>query len=94
MRRRPGKIRSRGYHPLKIGDDLDDGRYRLVDKLEYGGYSSVWLARDSRGARYVVVKVITADVSSYTPEAGLLYSLGEAPAIPGREIVPPLLDEF
>ncbi|KAJ9480671.1 hypothetical protein VN97_g12870 [Penicillium thymicola] len=42
-----------GYHPLKIGDssyhnrdDLVDGRYRLVDKLGYGGYSTIWLARD------------------------------------------------
>lgn len=29
-----------GYHPLQIGDKLDDGRYRLVDKLKYGGYST------------------------------------------------------
>ena len=27
-------------------DDLVDGRYRLVDKLGYGGYSTIWLARD------------------------------------------------
>jgi len=36
-----------GYHPLKIGNDLA-GRYRLVDKLGYGGYSTIWLARDLR----------------------------------------------
>ncbi|KAJ5211404.1 hypothetical protein N7491_011223 [Penicillium cf. griseofulvum] len=83
-----------GYHPLKIGDDLDDGRYRLVDKLGYGGYSTIWLARDLRGARYVAVKAITADASSFTPEAGLMYSLGKSPSTPGGEIIPPLLDEF
>ncbi|KAJ5084579.1 kinase-like protein [Penicillium alfredii] len=57
-----------GYHPIQIGDDLDDGQYRLVDKLGYGGYSTLWLARDLRRARYVAVKAITADASAYTPE--------------------------
>jgi hypothetical protein len=83
-----------GYHPLKIGDDLDDGRYRLVDKLGYGGYSTIWLARDLRGARYVAVKAITADSSSCTPEASLLYSLGKSSSTLGGEIIPPFLDEF
>ncbi|KAK1145863.1 hypothetical protein N8T08_003809 [Aspergillus melleus] len=40
-----------GYHPLTIGDDLNDGRYRLVDKLGYGGYSTIWLARDLQRAK-------------------------------------------
>ncbi|GKZ26364.1 hypothetical protein AbraCBS73388_002448, partial [Aspergillus brasiliensis] len=83
-----------GYHPLEIWDDLDDGRYRLVDKLGYGGYSTIWLARDLRRARYVAVKVITADASTYTPEASLLCSLGNSPPGPGSEILPRLLDEF
>ncbi|KAJ5186385.1 hypothetical protein N7449_011149 [Penicillium cf. viridicatum] len=83
-----------GYHPLKIGDDLDDGRCRLVGKLGYGGYSTIWLARDLRRARYVAVKAITADASSCTPEASLMYSLGKSPPTPGGEIIPPLLDEF
>ena len=86
---RPG-----GYHPLQIGDDLDEGRYRLVDKLGYGGYSTIWLARDLGRARYVAVKVITADASTYTPEASLLHSLGSSPPRPGSEIFPRLFDEF
>lgn len=83
-----------GYHPLEIGDNLDEGRYRLVDKLGYGGYSTIWLARDLRRARYVAVKAITADASTYTPEASLLCSLGNSPPGPGSEILPRLLDEF
>ncbi|KAE8400878.1 kinase domain-containing protein [Aspergillus pseudonomiae] len=83
-----------GYHPLKIRDNLDDGRYRLADKFGYGGYSTIWLARDLRRARYAAMKAITADTSAYTPEAGLLYSLGNSPSRPGKEIIPPLIDEF
>jgi hypothetical protein len=88
-RYRPG-----GYHPLQIGDELNNGRYRLVDKLGYGEYSTIWLARDLRMARYVAVKVITADTSGCTHEASLIYSLGNSPSRPGREIIPPLIDEF
>ena len=36
-----------GYHPIVTGDVLHD-RYRIVNKLGFGGYSTVWLARDTR----------------------------------------------
>lgn len=42
--------------------------YQLVDKLGYGGYSTIWLARDLQSARYVALKVIIADASDCTPE--------------------------
>jgi serine/threonine-protein kinase SRPK3 len=83
-----------GYHPLQIGDELDCGRYRLVHKLGYGGYSTTWLARDRQRPRYVAVKVITADTSGCSPEVRLLYSLGNSPSRPGREIIPALIDDF
>ncbi|KAJ5642290.1 hypothetical protein N7490_006290 [Penicillium lividum] len=88
-RYRPG-----GYHPLKVGDDLNNGRYRLVDKLGFGGYSTIWLARDLQMARYVAVKVITADASLNASEASLLCSLGNSPSRPGRETIPPLIEQF
>jgi serine/threonine-protein kinase SRPK3 len=45
-----------GYHPVII-DDLLHNRSRIVDKLGYGGYSTIWLARDETVKRYVAVKI-------------------------------------
>lgn len=45
-----------GYHPVMI-DDLLHNRYRIVDKLGHGGYSTIWLARDETVKRYVAVKI-------------------------------------
>lgn len=38
-----------GYYPLKIGDVLG-GHYTIVQKLGWGVYSTVWLAKDQRCA--------------------------------------------
>ena len=40
---RPG-----GFHPVALGDTLKDGRYQIQHKLGYGGFSTVWVARDHR----------------------------------------------
>jgi len=40
-RYRPG-----GFHPVKLGDTFKDGRYKVYHKLGWGGFSTVWLARD------------------------------------------------
>lgn len=39
---RPG-----GYHPIHLGDVFQD-RYKVLRKLGYGSYSTVWLVRDSQ----------------------------------------------
>lgn len=54
-----------GYHPIHLGDRLGNtGRYHVLHKLGHGGFSTVWLCRDSQEGKYVAVKVLTADVSA------------------------------
>lgn len=37
-----------GYHPIRLGDALYDGQYKILHKLGFGAFSTVWLARDNR----------------------------------------------
>lgn len=39
------RYRRDGYHPIHLGDVLNDGRYKITHKLGWGGYSTVWAAR-------------------------------------------------
>lgn len=34
------------YFPVKLGDTFKSGRYRVMHKLGWGGFATVWLARD------------------------------------------------
>lgn len=34
-----------GFHPVYIGDVFND-RYKILDKIGYGQYSTVWLVKD------------------------------------------------
>ncbi|RSL57398.1 hypothetical protein CEP54_008306 [Fusarium duplospermum] len=50
-----------GYHPVHLDDCLGPAnQYRVLHKLGYGGYGTVWLCRDTRQDRYVAVKVMVA----------------------------------
>ena len=40
------RYRKGGYHPTHLGDTFKDGRYKIIHKLGWGGYATVWLARD------------------------------------------------
>lgn len=88
------KYQCGGYHPIMIGDVLND-RYHIVDKLGFGGYSTVWLALDTNLKRYVAVKVNIAD--SLPRETKVLKALSSpflSSLRPGHGLVPVLLDEF
>ncbi|KAE8356759.1 kinase-like domain-containing protein [Aspergillus coremiiformis] len=90
------KYRPGGYHPIMIADMLH-GRYQVVDKLGFGGYSTVWLARDTRLHCYVAVKVGIG--GSTLPETTILRALAtplpsSSPADSGPSSIPVPLDEF
>ena len=53
-----------GYHPVHLSEAYDNGRYRIVHKLGYGGFSTVWLARDTFKETYVALKFVVAEDSS------------------------------
>ena len=44
----PEDYRVGGYHPVKVGDLFNNGRYRVTSKLGWGHFSTVWLALDTR----------------------------------------------
>lgn len=63
-----------GYHLVLI-DDLLQNRYRIVDKLGFGGYSTIWLARDEVDKRYVAVKIGISSPSLHRREPEILIAL-------------------
>lgn len=85
------KYRPGGYHPVMIGDILH-GRYRIVDKLGFGGYSTIWLAQDSRLEKYVAIKVGIADALPH--ETKILRALSSSSLHPGRTSMTFPIDEF
>ncbi|CAK7221095.1 hypothetical protein SBRCBS47491_004411 [Sporothrix bragantina] len=50
-----------GYHPVRLGDVFDNGAYKVLRKLGYGVYSTVWLAHDTKTKQQVALKILTAD---------------------------------
>ncbi|KAI8064232.1 kinase-like domain-containing protein [Gongronella butleri] len=47
-----------GYHPVRLGDLLHDGRYKILLKLGWGHFSTVWLAHDHKENMHVAVKIV------------------------------------
>jgi serine/threonine protein kinase len=84
-----------GYHPTRIGDTFHNGRYEVVHKLEFGSYSTIWLAYDKRLKRHVSPKILLASESSKCTEATILQVLCSGDSThPGRRFIPQLLDQF
>lgn len=84
-----------GLHPILLGDSFKDGRYRIVHKLGFGSFSTVWLARDTLRERYVSLKMTRADFNPDSNELRILrYLAGRNNKHHGSEYVMRLEDYF
>ncbi|KAK9249401.1 protein kinase [Lipomyces tetrasporus] len=87
--------RKGGFHPVSIGDSFSRGRYRILHKLGFGGFSTVWLARDEHSHRLVSLKIITAEASSTCNELKILQHLKEGATYhPGCDHILSVFDDF
>ena len=84
-----------GFHPILLGDILKDGRYRIVHKLGFGSFSTVWLARDNFDVKFVCLKISKADAPQSSDEIKILrYLAAQGKQHPGSEFVMNMSDEF
>eukprot|EP00730_Choanoeca_flexa_P001026 TRINITY_DN10448_c0_g2_i3.p1 TRINITY_DN10448_c0_g2~~TRINITY_DN10448_c0_g2_i3.p1 ORF type:complete len:564 (+),score=147.95 TRINITY_DN10448_c0_g2_i3:244-1935(+) len=86
-----------GYHPLKYGDVLKQ-RYRIVKKLGWGHFSTVWMVHDGSKSEYAALKIVKS-ASHYTEaaedEVKLLRAVRDTdPSARSRDRVVRLVDDF
>ncbi|KAF8485404.1 kinase-like domain-containing protein [Gautieria morchelliformis] len=91
-----GYYRKGGLHPIHI-DDVLKNRYRIVNKLGYGDYATVWLVDDLVSGRCAALKVLAADVSKVS-EVAILRRLKKRQLndgdSTGQEFLVEYLDDF
>ncbi|KAF5672850.1 CMGC SRPK kinase [Fusarium circinatum] len=88
-RYRPG-----GYHPVALGDSLNDKRYKVLHKLGWGSYSTTWAAKDQLHNRYVALKITVAEAKR-SNEIEILQKLAATPRNhDGSCYVNQMLDHF
>ncbi|SCN84092.1 SKY1-Protein serine kinase [Fusarium fujikuroi] len=61
-----------GYHPVHLGDVIQE-RYRIIRKVGWGQFSTVWLAVDMQMNRYVSLKITLATQQNDTSKEVSLY---------------------
>ncbi|KAJ2636362.1 serine/threonine protein kinase, CMGC [Coemansia sp. RSA 1286] len=87
-----------GYHPVKIGDEFKAQRYRVVRKLGWGHFSTVWLSYDRERDMHVALKIVKS--AAHYSEAALdeieLCTQAVSVREPhvGRDHVAKMLDSF
>ncbi|EKD18151.1 uncharacterized protein L3040_007672 [Drepanopeziza brunnea f. sp. 'multigermtubi'] len=101
---RPG-----GYHPVVVGDEFQEGRYRVIRKLGAGRRSTVWMAVCGAGRiggapahqsrephPYVALKCL-ASSAAHAPELEMLTALASPSphgSADGQRYMLPLLESF
>ncbi|KAF5658566.1 CMGC SRPK kinase [Fusarium heterosporum] len=61
-----------GYHPVHLGDTINE-RYRIIRKIGWGQFSTVWLAIDNIQDRYVSLKITLARQGDTSSKEVTLY---------------------
>lgn len=69
-----------GFHPVDIGDTFCAGRYRVLQKLGWGGFSTVWLVHDSLVSRLAALKVVVSKIGETSNEVRILQRIASIPA--------------
>ncbi|KAF2845256.1 kinase-like protein [Plenodomus tracheiphilus IPT5] len=84
-----------GYHPVHLGDCLINGRYKVLHELGWGGYSTVWAARDTRNQTYVAVKIAVSEPNHQNRETTVLRTIGATHSDqPGYQYLMTMQDSF
>ncbi|PNY27627.1 SRSF protein kinase 3, partial [Tolypocladium capitatum] len=81
------------YYPMRIGEVIQD-RYQVVAKLGYGTSSTVWLSRDLREQKYLVLKVHINTLKHNQELKVYRHLAGINTEHPGREYVRRVEDSF
>jgi len=86
-----------GYHPVCIDDEFCQGRYKIVHKLGFGTFSTIWLAKDNKQSKYVAVKIAVSATTNLSKETSILEHLNcgrqDLPSA-GKHQIPSLLGHF
>lgn len=84
-----------GLHPVRIGDQLANGRYTIFRKLGRGSFATVWLARDEKVNCNVAIKITGAHFTKSSNEADVLKFIAsnEVSSVT-REYLQILLNQF
>ena len=56
-----------GYHPVHLGDCFNDGRYQIINKLGFGSFATVWLARDLQYVQFCLCLILLSSGITVTP---------------------------
>jgi len=86
-----------GYCPVQLGEVFNE-RYRVIRKVGWGHFSTVWFCWDSDGQRFVALKIVKASESftiAAADEIKILESCMKTdPTHPGKRRIIELIDSF
>ncbi|KAJ6627291.1 kinase-like domain-containing protein [Mycena sp. CBHHK59/15] len=94
----PAEYNTGGYLPVKLNDTFKNARYRVLRKLGWGHFSTVWLVKDNQQNRHSALKVVKSAgryAETARDEIKLLSRVSAvSPSHPGRQHIVSFLDSF